>query len=362
VELTVYLVDHEQERLWAVPERGKPTPPPLSVSGTLAGRAFTALSTQPGGEPGLFRMWIPMVDGAQRLGVVEALVGGIPADPDLLRRQCEVIVGLLGHLVTVKMPYGDALQAVRRTRPMTAAGELLTQLVPPLTFACRRMAISAVLEPCYEVGGDAFDYAVDGPVARVLVLDAMGRGLKAGLTCAAALSALRAARRDGHGLYAMARAADAAIIEQFRDFRFVTGVLAELDMDSGTLRYINAGHPRPLLLRHGKAVRELRGGRRLPMGLDDSSIEVGEETLEPRDRLLLYTDGVVDAYDRGGERFGVERLVELAERCAAAEFPGPETLRRLARSVLEHQKGAPADDATLLLPDWSPEAAERIQV
>jgi serine phosphatase RsbU (regulator of sigma subunit) len=246
---------------------------------------------------------------------------------------------------------------------MSPASELLIHLLPPLTFSCPRLSVSAVLEPCYDTGGDAFDYAVDGSLARIMVLDAMGRGLRAGLTCVTALGALRAARRDDHGLYAMARAADAALTEQFPDLRFVTGVLAELNMENGLLRYINAGHPPPLLLRGTKAVRELPGGRRLPLGIDRSAaIEVGEEYLEPGDRLLLYTDGVIEAYDHGGERFGVDRLVDLAERCAAADLPGPETLRRLALSVLEHQDGPPTDDATLLLLEWSPHAADRTQL
>ncbi|MCW6008300.1 serine/threonine-protein phosphatase [Micromonospora sp. CPCC 205371] len=363
LDVTVYLVDHEQRRLWPLPRQGKPPPPPMSVDGSLAGRAFASVHTQvPDRDAVPYRMWLPLIDGAERLGVVEVLVDPPPADPARFQRWCESLVGLLGHLVTVKMPYGDTLHRTRRTRAMSAAGELLTQLLPPLTFSAHRLSISAVLEPCYDVGGDAFDYAVDGPVARMMVLDAMGRGLGASLTCATALGALRAARRDDHGLYAMARAADAALIEQFPDLRFVTGVLTELNMDSGLLRYINAGHPAPLLMRGAKAVRDLPGGRRLPLGIEDSRIVVGEEILEPGDRLLLYTDGVVEAYDQSGDRFGVERLVDLAERCAAAGMPGPETLRRLAHTVLAHQDGPPTDDATLLLLEWSPQAAERTQL
>jgi sigma-B regulation protein RsbU (phosphoserine phosphatase) len=363
LEVTVYLVDHEQQRLWPLPRQGKPPPPPMSVDGSVAGRAFTSVRTHvPDRDAVPYRLWVPLIDGAERLGVAEVLADPPPADPTLFQRWCESLVGLLGHLVAVKMPYGDTLQRTRRTRTMSAASELLMQLLPPLTFSSHRLSISAVLEPCYDVGGDAFDYAVDGPLARTMVLDAMGHGLRACLTCATALAALRATRRDDHGLYAMARAADLALTEQFPDLRFVTGVLTELNMDSGLLRYINAGHPRPLLMRGAKAVRELPGGRRLPLGIEDSGIVVGEEILEPGDRLLLYTDGVVEAYDRGGERFGVERLVDLAERCAAAGLPGPETLRRLAHTVEAHQDGPPTDDATLLLLEWSPQAAERTQL
>ncbi len=159
----------------------------------------------------------------------------------------------------------------------------------------------------------------------------------------------------------MARAADTTIDEHFGDQRFITGVLGELEMDTGLLRYINAGHPAPLLLRNGKAVSALTGGRRMPLGLDDSVVDVAEETLEPGDRLLLYTDGVIEARDSTGELFGTDRLVDLAERSAVAELPAPETLRRLAHSVMEHQGGIPTDDATILLVEWSEKAAERTQ-
>jgi len=175
------------------------------------------------------------------------------------------------------------------------------------------------------------------------------------------MAAMRTARRENKGLFAIGRAADAALAEHFADQRFVTAVLGELEMDTGRLRYINAGHPAPLLLRNGRAVRALTGGRRMPLGLDDSAIEIAEESLEPGDRLLLYTDGVTEARDNAGELFGTDRLVDLAERSAVDELPAPETLRRLAQSVMQHQGGLPTDDATIMLVEWSEKAAERTQ-
>ena len=360
--ITVYLVDYEQHRLWPLTERGKPTADPLSVDGTLAGRAFASVRTMAAGEAARpDRLWVPMIDGSERLGVAEVVLHEVPPDLADLREFCEALVGLIGHLLTVKLPYGDTLEQVRRTQPMTAAAELLLASLPPLTFSCHRLVISAVLEPSYDVGGDAYDYAVDGPLARFMVLDAMGRGMRAGLTCVVAMAAMRTARRENKGLFAIGRAADAALAEHFADQRFVTAVLGELEMDTGRLRYINAGHPAPLLLRHGRAVRALTGGRRMPLGLDDSAIEIAEESLEPGDRLLLYTDGVTDARDNAGELFGTDRLVDLAERSAVDELPAPETLRRLAHSVMQHQGGLPTDDATIMLVEWSEKAAERTQ-
>ena len=362
LEITVYLVDYEQHRLWPLTERGKPTADPLSVDGTLAGRAFASVRTMAAGDAARpDRLWVPMIDGSERLGVAEVVLHEVPPDLADLREFCEALVGLVGHLLTVKLPYGDTLEQVRRTQPMTAAAELLLASLPPLTFSCHRLVISAVLEPSYDVGGDAYDYAVDGPLAQFMVLDAMGRGMRAGLTCVVAMAAMRTARRENKGLFAIGRAADAALAEHFADQRFVTAVLGELEMDTGRLRYINAGHPAPLLLRHGRAVRALTGGRRMPLGLDDSAIEIAEESLEPGDRLLLYTDGVTEARDNAGELFGTDRLVDLAERSAVDELPAPETLRRLAHSVMQHQGGLPTDDATIMLVEWSEKAAERTQ-
>ena len=362
LEITVYLVDYEQRRLWPLTERGKPTADPLSVDGTLAGRAFASVRTMAAGEAARpDRLWVPMIDGSERLGVAEVVLHEVPPDLADLREFCEALVGLVGHLLTVKLPYGDTLEQVRRTQPMTAAAELLLASLPPLTFSCHRLVISAVLEPSYDVGGDAYDYAVDGPLAQFMVLDAMGRGMRAGLTCVVAMAAMRTARRENKGLFAIGRAADAALAEHFADQRFVTAVLGELDMDTGRLRYINAGHPAPLLLRNGRAVRALAGGRRMPLGLDDSAIEIAEESLEPGDRLLLYTDGVIESRDNAGELFGTDRLVDLAERSAVDELPAPETLRRLAHSVMQHQGGLPTDDATIMLVEWSEKAAERTQ-
>jgi hypothetical protein len=361
IDLTMYLVDLEQRELRPLPERGKPVPPSLSVDGTVAGRAFAQVrTTRSGGSAGEpARLWVPLVDGTERLGVVEMCLREGAEDAGAQLEQCELLAGLMGHLIAGKLPYGDVLHQVRRTGPVSPAAELLMKLVPPLTFSCDRMVISALLEPCYEVGGDAFDYAVDGPIARMAILDAMGRGMRAGLTCAIALAATRAARRDGQGLYAMARAADQAIIGQFKDVRFVTALLAELDLDTGQLRYVNAGHPPGLVLRRGKVVRTLGSGRRMPLGVDDPSINVAEERLEPGDNLLLYTDGITEARAPDGDLFGVDRLVDLTERHAVEGLPAPEKLRRLAHSVVAHQAGSVKDDATLMLLEWSTTAALR---
>jgi sigma-B regulation protein RsbU (phosphoserine phosphatase) len=354
----IFLADAEQRALRMIPQAGRPTAAPVAVDDSPAGEAFRSVRT--GHAPEGDGLLVPIVNGTDRLGVVEISFAGRagPVD-DMFRQRCETVAGLLGHLVTVTEQKGDFLHQVRRARPMSQGAELLSRMLPPLTVSCESLVLSAVLEPRYDVGGDGFDYALDGSLARLMIFDGVGHGLRAGLAYTVAVVAIRAARRAGLGLYEQARAADTALLEQFADARFVTAVLAELDMQTGRLRYINAGHPAPVLLRAGKAVRELPGGRRLPLGLDDSRVRIGEETLEPGDRLLLYTDGVTEARDPAGEMFGFDRLVEHTERHLAAGLPTPETLRRLAQAVATHHDGPAVDDATLLLAEWSAEAARR---
>jgi hypothetical protein len=356
----VWLVDYEQVALHALLEPEAERPDPVPVDGSLPGRAFVRVESMPalGDQDGGRRWWVPMLDGTDRLGVVEFVVpSGADADDREFVRHCELFAGLVGHLVATISERGNHIDRTRRTRPMSTASELLWRLLPPLTASTDRVVISAILEPCYEVGGDGFDYVLEAGTAGLVILDAVGRGLKAGLACGVALAAIRAARHAGRGLYDQARAADAALIEQFPDARFATAVLAELDLDTGRLRYINAGHPPPLLLRDGKLVRELQTAGRMPLGVEDPSVDVAEEMLEPDDRLLFYTDGVTEAHATGGDRFGLARLVDLIEQHEGAGLPAPETLRRLAHAVIDHQAGPPADDATLILVQWSTPAA-----
>ncbi|MBQ1074732.1 serine/threonine-protein phosphatase [Micromonospora sp. C31] len=357
VSATVYLVDAEQRGLRPLPGADRPTSEVLPIDTSLAGHAFTQLEVHAGlGPPP--RLWVPIVNGTDRLGLLEVFP---PADADLadesLRDGCRLISGLVGHLVTSKRDYGDVLHRARRSRPMGVSAELLWNLLPPLTFATSEAVVSALLEPCYEVGGDAFDYAVHGGVLTVAILDGVGHGLPAVLTTSVALAALRAARRAGSDLPGLARAVDAAIMAQWQDARFVTAVLAEFDTGSGLLRYVNAGHPPPVLLRRGRAVRELAEGRRLPLGLPDERVEVAATRLEPGDRLLLHTDGVTEARDPAGEMFGLSRLADLAERHIGSGLPAAETLRRLSHAVTEHQGGTHRDDATLMLVEWSAAAS-----
>lgn len=361
---TIYAVDREQSTLRPIPAAGCGVPAPLRVDTTVPGRAYMQVqpvSVSPGAERPA-RLWMPLLDGNERLGALEVVAcdPAVDVDDAGFRAGCDLFSQMVGHLLTAKMPYGDTLTVARRSRRMSEASELLWRLLPPLTFASHRVVISAVLEPCYDVGGDGFDYAVDGDTAYFAVFDSVGHDLRSGLGTATVLAATRAARADGAGLFTLARVADEALARYLPEVRFTTAVLGTLGLDTGLLRYLNAGHPAPMLLRHGKVVTRLDRGRRLPLGMDDARLVIAEEHLEPGDRLLLFTDGITEARSRDGTPFGEDRLADLVRQHTTAGLPAPETLRRLCHTVLDHYDGPPRDDATMLYLEWSDAAADQM--
>lgn len=351
VEVTLYRIDHEQRclvRLGGTSGRRR-----LGVEGTMAGRAFRTVRTVASDRDGRPCLWVPVLDGADRLGVLEVRVEAATAltDPSL-REQVTFLASLLGFVLASMEPYGDGLEAPRRNRTMAPAAELVWQQLPPLTAATDSFVIAGRLEPSYGVGGDVFDYALSETTVSLGIFDAVGHGMHAALIAAATLAAYRSVRRDGRSVFDQARAVDEVVAGQFPGSEFVTALIAEIDLRSGRLRYVNAGHPSPLLLRGGRVVKELAGGRRVPFGLESGGLTVGEEVLEPGDWLALYTDGITEARDASGAWFGEERLAEFLRRAIAGGHAPAETVRRLTEAVLRHQGGLLQDDASVLLARW----------
>jgi phosphoserine phosphatase RsbU/P len=260
----VYLIDHEQVELRPL----RAGVPAVRADGTLAGRAYQLGTVVAGTEAGDDILWVPLVDGVERLGVIRVRPPAgdpVAGDPQLGARFA-IFSSTLAHVLASKLQHSDLLATVQRARPMSVAGELLWQLLPPLTVGTESVALAALLEPAYDVGGDAFDYSVGSREAQFSIFDSSGHDLSAGLTTSVALAAARTARREGLDLLDVAARIDTALIGQFDDYRFVTGVLARLDLVTGRLRYLAAGHPAPVLLRSGRAVRSLDSARRMPFG------------------------------------------------------------------------------------------------
>ncbi|MEU7840104.1 PP2C family protein-serine/threonine phosphatase [Micromonospora sp. NPDC049114] len=351
-EIVIYLADYNQSCL--VPLLGAGIArDELTIETTLAGRAFTTLDVQRAAD-NPDRLWVPLLLGCERLGVLE-VVSPAAADTALDGPAWELAVNVAQVLVNRRL-YGDVVERMRRRLPMQVAAEIVWGLLPPLTFATDDLVITAILEPCYDVGGDIFDYALNGDVLSLGLFDTCGHGIKASTLASLVVSAYRNARRSGLDLVDTAISIDRWVRSEHPSY-FATALLAELDRRTGQLRIINAGHPGAMLLRDGKAIRELPGPTALPLGLghlSEARPQVYEEELHPGDRILAYTDGITDARSADGERFGRDRLVDFVNRALNDGLPSPETMRRLVRAVLAYQDEQLDDDATALFLEWQP--------
>lgn len=328
----------------------------FTVEGSLPGQAYQRVDLL--AEPdragdrvgGRRRWWVAVTDGVERLGVLRA---DTDTDDERIRQSLRDLASMTALLLLSKRSFSDSFARLVRTEPMNVTAEMQWNLTPPPAYAGQDATVGAVMEPAYQVGGDAFDYAVAGTTLHLSVFDAMGHDTTAGITANVAVAACRNARRQGASLTETSEQVEETLVRQFGASRYVTGILADLDLATGRLTWINRGHHLPILIRGNRWTTELACPPAGPMGAD-LRLPVAEcaEQLEPGDRLLLYTDGVVEARDTQGREFGRDRFVDFVMRHHSGEHTLHETLRRLMAAVLNHHDGKLDDDATVLLTEW----------
>jgi serine phosphatase RsbU (regulator of sigma subunit) len=360
-ETVLYLADYEQATLLPLPGAGVPERQELPIEGTMAGRAFRRVQdvSSVAGEISC-RLWMPLLNGVERLGVAELVLPEAPTGDQ--QDELRAFVSLVAELVVVNDAYGDVFSRLRRRKTLSLAAEMQWELLPPMSFGTDRVVVTGGLEPAYDVGGDSFDYAINGSMMDLLVIDSVGHGLPAAVLASVAISAYRHARRNRLDLPDIAVEINAAIATQFGASQFATAVLARLDIDTGRLRWINAGHPEPLIVRGSSLVRPPHCPPSRPLGLQESRPDCCETRLEPGDRLVLYTDGITEARSPQGEFFGEQRLSDFISAAAAAGDPAPETVRRLMRHVLTHQADQLQDDASIVVLEWRTGTERRLQL
>ncbi|MFC8124860.1 PP2C family protein-serine/threonine phosphatase [Streptomyces sp. NPDC057302] len=356
-DVRIYLADLQEEVLRLVTGRGlDATADPgqeaaeLRIDDTPAGRSFMSLQPRGAEGEGPGQWWTPLLNGAERVGALRADTDGSAAQTRLLQR----LASLVTLLIISVRNQSDSHARLVRTQQMTVAAELQWNLMPPRAFANGQVTISTALEPAYEVGGDAFDYALADGVVHLSIFDAMGHDVTAGITANLAVAACRNARRQNANLIDTGEFIERTLIEQLGGARYCTAVLLELDSGTGQISWISHGHHPPVIIRRdGTWSGLLRCLPAHPLGTDlGIKATLCREQLNPGDRLVLYTDGITEAKDPNGQEFGLERFVDFILTHNAEGLPVPETLRRLVHGVLHYQQGRLQDDATVLFMEW----------
>jgi sigma-B regulation protein RsbU (phosphoserine phosphatase) len=221
--------------------------------------------------------------------------------------------------------------------------------LPPAENALNGAAVHARYKACTELAGDLYDYAPAAPgVVAMLIADVSGHGASAAMITGIVKSAFHTAHVDDYAPHAVVeRVADG--LQPFDAGRFVTLFCGRLNTEQRRLEFVNAGHPPALLQAPGGTVRHLDPtGPLISSGFRDLPWETGASDLEPGERLLLYTDGLLEASGDEG-MFGRQRLETVVARSSAR---GAAFLDDILDAVSTFAAGRPwEDDITLLTVD-----------
>ncbi len=254
------------------------------------------------------------------------------------------------------------VDAARLAGEMEAARRIQLGSLPDAATAFPgelRFAVSALIEPAREVGGDLFDFfMIDARRLCFLIGDVSGKGVPASLFMAVtrALSRSFATRLPG-GPSEIMSAANLDLSRGNVETLFVTMLLGVLDVESGELELVNAGHDAPWHLVQGTPPQQLvgdgqTGGPPLCM-LDDFAYTVQRARLAPGDRLCMVTDGITEAANGADELYGSARLCDALARCGGGKADATMIVQVVREDVAQFVAGAEAsDDMAILALHW----------
>ena len=208
--------------------------------------------------------------------------------------------------------------------------------------------IWASMDTAKEVGGDFYDFYFTGS-DRVLFLvaDVSGKGVPAAMFMMRAKALIKSVAQTGKPIGQAFEEANDALCEGNTSNTFVTAWAGELNIRTGHVSYVNAGH-NPPIVRLGGKVEYLRSRPSLVLGaMAGARYRVNELQLEPGDEIYLYTDGIVEQHNAAGELYGEDRLIETVSGCAKRRDG---LLSTVIDDVRRHAAGVEqADDCTQLV-------------
>lgn len=298
-----------------------------------------------GGRDG-WTVLAPVTERGEVIGVLEIRLPEEPGKQDMA--EMAALAHLLAFVVIANSRHTDLFEWGQRSRPLSLSAEIQQRLLPgPRTCEAGAFTLSGWLEPAADIAGDTFDYSLERDILHLSMTDAMGHGVAAALTATLCVSALRGSRRRGLSLMQQASSANAAVAERSAGTGiddFVTGLIGRMDLKTGQLHLLNAGHVTPYLARDSK-VDAVDLPVNLPFGIfTDTTYETAVLTLEPGDRIVFVTDGML-------ERNAAN--IDLPSAIAESTCLHPrEAAGALADNVLAATGNALSDDATVLCLDW----------
>src|SRR5687768_5021721 len=291
------------------------------------------------------------------LGVAEKVFGIIYADSPIAEgRFTEDHLKVLTTLASVAAIRVEntrlveaRLERERLERELALASEIQQRFQPTAPPHVKGYELQGISFPCYEIGGDYYDFIERDDGRLVIALgDVSGKGTAAALLMSSLHAAIHAQSASHDSLVATISAVNRYLADNIPANRFVTLFYAELDPESGSMSFLNAGHNPPLIVHAAGTVEQLSSGG-LPLGIKgDAEYREGRTHLKHGDVLVIYSDGVTEAASPNGEEFGPTRLYEVVSRNVDASAAGIRD--RIESALTKFSQGTPAaDDITLVI-------------
>ena len=241
----------------------------------------------------------------------------------------------------------DLVETQRMEQELELARQSQTTFLPAELPRLYRWELDARWTPAREVGGDFYDIIqLDRDRIGLVIADVADKGMAAALYMTVTRTLIRAYSQNESSPGMVLEKVNSMLLPDSQESMFVTAVYAILNKRSNKITYANAGHNLPLLIRENEVMKLKKGGISLGV-LDNIHLVEHEEVIQPGDILLMYTDGVTEAFNEQDEVFGDDRLAEFARShidCTAEEF--------LDQLVLEIKAFAgdtpPSDDITMV--------------
>jgi phosphoserine phosphatase RsbU/P len=259
-----------------------------------------------------------------------------------------VFLGTLGYVAANRnMRRDQELGEIQKE--LEIARRIQMEILPSEFPRSAHFDVAARYVPMTSVAGDFYDFLVaDEKQAGLLIADVAGHGVPAALIAAMVKMAASSQRANAGDPGALLAGMNAVLCGNTQN-QFVTAAFVHLDAVSGSLRYSAAGHPPMLLLRGGEVMKVEENGLILA-AFSSATYTTAVRPLVAGDRLMLYTDGIVEAANAAGDEFGHDRLCALLRE--SAELSPRETVDHIVAAVRNWARSQ-GDDLTVLLCDYS---------
>jgi phosphoserine phosphatase RsbU/P len=366
---TVYLVDSKNKQVWSIVAQGLDhqeirvpfghgvagrvavTGEIINVEDAYSLEFFERSFDQKTGYHTKSLLCVPIRHSSGYIVGVIQLLNKIEGNFDV--EDEDFLLKLSGHMAMAlenARLHRDALEKQRLERELEMARGIQRSLLPDAPPVIPGYDLAVMNEPCYEVGGDYYDFLSLGPQTLLLVIaDVEGKGVSSALVMSNLQATLRALVMHLHSLEVLALSLNEMMYNDTKSRKYLSIFMGLIDTRRNGLHYINAGHVPPILINGETGEHKLLQDGGTVVGLfPTAEYERGSAKLNPGDVLVTSTDGITEASDANDEEFGYERLADCVSRNRH------KTAEQIIEAVLEEVRayavgGLHVDDKVLMV-------------